>query len=126
MAPSSGTGMSVAAPGTTGPQADVVAVEAHVEPSDRDGRVGLDVGDHRGQSLGDPHAAPLQTDEHQSVEAAVALDDLMADPGQRPAQVVDGQHLVAGMKNAPDRGRGSRRWFAHLMVLLRTGLTGPA
>jgi hypothetical protein len=68
----------------------VVPVEGDVERPDRHLGAG-DFVDRGGQPPGEGHAAGADADEGQFVDAAVALDDLVRDAGQRPrhAQRVD-------------------------------------
>ena len=77
----------------TGPHADVVAVERDVDRPDRDGL--FEAFDLDGECLGDPGAAALQADEHDSIESVVALGDLVGDADDRPAHVVGAEHLLA-------------------------------
>ena len=56
--------------GQDGPEADVVAVEGHVQGADGDGGP-LDLGQGAGQPFGDGHAAGLQADQ----------DQVLRDPG---------------------------------------------
>ena len=60
-------------------QPDVVAVEADIERSHRNVTGAVDAAQRISQLLGDPHAAPLQSHEHHTVGAVVALDDLVSD-----------------------------------------------
>src|SRR3954447_8232143 len=68
--------------------------------------------EHRRQLLGDPHPAALQTHQHNTLAAVVALDDLVGDPGECSTYVVGAQDLAPA--------RISRHVF-----LPRIGLTGP-
>ena len=118
MAPSTSTGQLAATARAHRPQADVVAIERDVDRSDRHGALdALDLGAER---LGHPHAAALEADENDALQTAVALDDLVGDAGERPANVVGAEHLLGG---SGPRGlaalRRSHRSF-------RPGLTGPA
>jgi hypothetical protein len=61
----------------------VVAVERDVEDADRHVGAG-DLVDGGGQAPGQRHAAGADADEGQLLDAAVALDDLVGDAGQRP------------------------------------------
>ena len=66
--------------GQHGAQPDVVPVEGHVQGAD--GHVGaLHLGQGLGQPMGDADAAGLQADQHDVVEAPVALGDLVGHPG---------------------------------------------
>src|SRR5205085_962437 len=85
-------------------QADVVAIERHVERPHR--HVGaVDVLQDSGQPVGDGDASGLEADDHHVVETVVALDDLVGDTHDRPPQVVGVHDLRPGNKNAPERGR---------------------
>src|SRR5205807_3017456 len=85
-------------------EADVVAVEGDVDAPD--GHLGaLDALERLGQAPGQWHAARLQPDQAHTLEAVVALHDLVGDAGDRPPQVLAVHDPGAGNKNAPVRGR---------------------
>ena len=71
-----------------------------------------------GQAAGQRDAAGLQADEDDAVEAVVALDDLVGDAGDGPAQVLGVHHLGPGSENAPVRGRRSAFSFGQCGWLL--------
>ena len=72
---------------------DVVAVEGDVDRTDRNGVLeALQLG---GQGFGDPRPAALQADQHDAVEAVIALGDLVSDSGQRSAHIVGAKDLLA-------------------------------
>ena len=68
-------------------QPDVVAVERDVERNPHCGLDLLERGDRGRDSVREGHAAGVQADQDHFVGAVVALDDLVRDPGQRPAQI---------------------------------------
>ena len=84
--------------------------------ADRDGRV--DAGDLDAEALGQPHAAALEAHEHDAVESAVAFEDLVGHPGQRPPHVVGVEHLRPAL--APVAA------VRRVTSSFRPGLTGPA
>ena len=67
-------------------QADVVAVERDVERA-VDGLAVLERRDRRGQAPRQRNAARVQADEHDVLGAVIALDDLVRDASQRPAEI---------------------------------------
>ena len=77
---------------------------------------------------GERHAAGLEADQRELVEAVVALDDLVGHPPERPVHVVGVHHPGPGHENAPVGGRGPALAFGHRpgRLLVRAGLTGPA
>ena len=70
------------------PQADVVAVEGDVERADRRRRCPRSRLRASASRCGERHAAGLQADQHDVVEAVVALDDLVGHAGDGPLHVV--------------------------------------
>ena len=62
----------------------VVAVEGDVELAERELLAGALL-DEPAEALGDRDAARVDADERDRVEVVVALDDLVRDPGERPA-----------------------------------------
>ena len=95
------------------PQADVVAVEGHVERAHRD-LVALDLlratpAIRRASG----HAAGLQADQDHVVEAAVALGDLVGHAGRRPVDVGGREDLGVGNENATQRSGMAALAFGH-------------
>ena len=62
----------------------VVAVEGDVELAERE-LLARALLDERADALRDRHAAGVDADERDRLEVLVALDDLVRDPGKRPA-----------------------------------------
>src|SRR5581483_5853817 len=93
-------------------QADVVPVEGGVQRAQGDGRA-LDALELAAQTLGQGHATRLEAHEDDVVEPVVALDHLVGDAGDGPAQVVGAHDLGPGNENAPNRGRQSTFTFGH-------------
>ena len=87
----------------------VVAVHGDVQLAQ--GRLAaLDLGDGAGDAAGEGNAASVSAHEHDSVGAAVSLDDFMGDAGQGPPHVVGVQQppfqiapVIRQMKNLPAR-----------------------
>ena len=71
----------------------VVAVEADVKLADRDVRA-LELVDEGGDALGEPDATGLDADEHEAVNAAVALQNLVRDAYQRAPNLVRAQYAA--------------------------------
>ena len=96
--------MSVTASGSTGrsPMSSRWNATSSVPTSTRDV---LDLLERVGEAPGERDAAGLQTDEHDVVEAVVALDDLVGHAPDGPLDVVGVHDPAAGNKNAPVRGR---------------------
>ena len=63
-------------------------------------------------------ATGLEADEHDLLEATVALDDLVGHSGQRPLDLLCVEHLGPGDENAPERGRTTSFAFGHAMSFL--------
>ncbi len=110
------------------PQPDVVAVERDVETPDR--RFHRLEGGYGGRDApGQRHAACVEADDHDVVGAVIALDDLVRDPGQRPAQIGGVEDVGAQDRIANTRLRALVRVsFAGRLgrhrLLLRRDLTG--
>src|SRR4029077_10091996 len=83
-------------------QADVVAVEGHVQGPDRD-LAALEALDGGGEAAGDRRAAGVQTHEHQVVGAVVALHDLVRDAGVGTAQIAGVEHTRAELSHQASR-----------------------
>ncbi len=64
--------------------------------------------DRLDEPLGERHAAGLQTDDGDAVEAVVALDHLMGDAHRGSGDVVGVHDPLVRNKNAPERGRDPR------------------
>src|SRR5437660_6292476 len=77
--------VGAADPRLVGLEAKIVTVERDVERSDRD-LGAVDRGDAVGQPLGQGHSARPEPDEREGGGAAVALEDLVADPGEGPLE----------------------------------------
>ena len=107
--PSTSNGISLTDAGETGrsPMSSRYS-ETSIEPT---GIGVVDAGDLGAERLGEPHAATLEADQSDAVEAAVALDDLVRHPGDGPAHVVRPEDLLAACSHG---------------CSCRTGLTGPA
>src|SRR5438270_7084680 len=69
------------------PRVEVVSMHGHVEPAERHGCV-LELRERRSQPLRQHVAFADDAHEHDVADTPVALDDLMRDPGQRPADLV--------------------------------------
>ena len=106
--PSTSNGMSLTEAGRDRPQADVVAIQRGVDRPDGHGVV--DAGDLGAERLGQPDSPALQADQCDTLEAVIALDDLVRHAGHRPPHVVRPEDLLA---------------LCHLCSC-RTSLTGPA
>src|SRR5581483_10096959 len=92
--------------GRLGAHADVVAIEGDVENADRHPGA-LDPLDLRRKTAGKLISARGDPDQHQTLRALVALEDLVRDPGDRPADLdpveePDGAH----QNETPSRARG--------------------
>ena len=105
-------------------QPDVVAVEGHVERADLERHVALDLAEDLGHPRGQGHAAGLQADQHDVLDAAVALDDLVRHPRQGPLDVGGSEDLGVGHEHAPEGSRMTALAFGHCSSC-RVGLTGP-
>jgi hypothetical protein len=80
-------------PGRSQPQ--VVAVQGDVERPDR-GRVALELADPVGQPAGQVDATGGDAEQHEALAAVGALEDLVRDPGQRPADLIGGEYRFPG------------------------------
>src|SRR5438552_2237818 len=104
--------VGAADPRLVGLEAKIVTVERDVERSDRD-LGAVDRGDAVGQPLGQGHPARPEPDEREVDGAAVALEDLVADPREGPLERrlvedlgLDHTSAVRWAKKTPRAGRG--------------------
>src|SRR5688500_19394092 len=81
--------------GRVGQAGEVVTVVGDVEGADRD-RCALVLLDEPGQASGDRDAAAADPHQHQVVDPAVALHDLVGDPGHRATQVIGVEDAAFG------------------------------
>ena len=84
-----------------GPQPDVVPIHRDVEAPDR--HRPFDAGDLDAETLGQPHAAALQPEQHQRVESAVtgvAFEDLVRHAGDGPPHVILAEHQARGSRRS--------------------------
>ena len=91
---------------------DVVAVERDVHGPERHGG-SLDVTQDRRELFGQRYAAGLNPDDDNVFETAIALDDLVRDAHQGPANLVAVHDLGTGNKNAPLRARRTSLPIGH-------------
>ena len=109
--------------GQDGAQADVVAVEGHVEAADVEAVGALDLAQHLGHLRGQGDPAGLEADQDDVVDAAVALDDLVRHARQGALDVGGGQDLGVGHEHAPEGSRMTALAFGHCSSC-RVSLTG--
>ena len=86
-------------------QADVVAVEGHVESADVEAVDRLDLAEDLGHLRGQRDATRLEPDEDDVFDAPVALDDLVRHAGQGAQDVGGSQDLGVGHEHAPEGSR---------------------
>ena len=86
--------------GEDGAQADVVAVEGHIEAADRQGDP-LDLAQELGHAGCQRDTAGLQADEHDVLDAPVALDHLVRHAGQRALHVGGRREPGSGPRTRP-------------------------
>ena len=109
--------------GQHGAQADVVAVEGHVEPADVEGGDPLDLAEDLGHLRGEGHATRLEPHQDDVLDAPVALDDLVRHAGQGAQDVGRTEDLGVGHEHAPEGSRMTAFAFGHCSSC-RVSLTG--
>ena len=121
VAPSRLIGMSLRPAGTTGrrPMSSRYS-EASI---DADRHRALDAADLGRQPLGQPDPTRPDPEQHDAVEAAVALQDLVGHAGRRPPHVLSRQDPL-GIRRTPSWPPAAAQALPR--SLLRPGLTGPA
>src|SRR5438552_15535442 len=88
------------------PHVHVVAVESDVELAERE-LLARPLLDESAEALGERDAARVDADQRDRVEVVVALDDLVRDTGERPADALVVEQELRRAENSPGRVRHS-------------------
>src|SRR5262249_29375219 len=103
----------------------VVAIEGDVDGAERGSLAGALI-DEPAQALRERDAARLDADERDAAEIRGALDDLVRDARERPAErLVVEDDRSRRLSHSTQRARGSAWVWACSLIRLLSGLTGP-